>query len=508
VRTKPLALLVWFLVCLPLPLKALEVEFLWHQSPEVFEITLKWTEPAQAKVAYNPDLGELLVTFDQKVEMPGLEAAEPVMAGWIKGVNLSYDSLFFELSTEMKIETHSEDRSLRLRLVNPYAKRVPVDENTLLFKLVQSRLWIRQGKADQAMDTLNGLALSNRGNTSVLTSMAEAELSLGNWAKALDLANQALVLSPENEGLQDLRRQILREKGTEVWAGKKRRWTDPVSYEWISHQGANLRFFQYLSLGVLAEQDQYDLRELRPIAPQVPAQAKGQIKRTEVSFSLDLPFNVSLKAKSLAQEKIKGRSLEAAAFDIWGETRILRDQDRPYWGITEGLLGASTLSQTRLERVLRVGPKLEAKLALSSRDYLLIGENKAHTQALDGYLQYNWRNPKWLVEKTGKACLTQLELDFAKEKADTTQVRLDSLATGFDQDSYMIRGLASINWDEHFTSQGYLGYGINRLGQNSPLVGIDLFHRSLKALEIHFFASRFIDRRTTNEVGLEARWKF
>ena len=499
---------VWCLFCFPLPLRALEVEFLWQPSPEVFEITLQWKEPGQAQVSFDQEKGELLVTFDQKVEMPGLDKALPALSGWVKGVNLSYDSLFFELSSELKVETQSEGQSLTLRLINPYAKVVPVDENTLLFKLVQSRLWIRQGKADQAMDTLEGLAISNRGNTAVLTSMAEAELSLGNWARALDLANQALALSPENEGLQDLKRQILREKGTEVWIGKRRRWTDPVSNEWISHQGANLRFFQYLSLGLLAEQDQYDLRDLRPIAPQVPAQAQGETKRTEVSLGLDLPFNVSLKARSLTQEKIKGQSLEAVAFDIWGETRIIRDQDRPYWGITEGLLGESTVSQSRLERVVRFGPRLEGKLAYANREYLLIGENRAQTRALDGYLQYNWRNPKWLVEKTGKACLAQLELDFAQEKATQTKVRLGSLASGFDQDSYMIRGLASIDWDEHFTSQGYVGYGINRLGQNSPLLGVDLFHRSFKALEIHFFASRYIDRRTTNEAGLEGRWKF
>ncbi|MDT8445671.1 MAG: bacterial transcriptional activator domain-containing protein [bacterium] len=491
-----------------LPVYALEVEILWDRKPEYLDLTLKWSEPSEPSVSYDRQNNELLIRFPEGISMPGLPSAEPIMQGWAEVISLSFDALFIKLHPDLKAQVSPSAQQLTIRLENPYAGRVPLDQNTLAYRLVQTRLWMRQGRVLESMHRLEELRKNNPKSVSVLTSLVEAHLLLGNWAKALEMAEAAIDEDPLNEGLWDLRREILQQRGNEITLTARRRWSDGLFTENIREASLNLRFFEYLYLGVQTEENRYNLQQLRPIAPLVPAAAQGSQRRNTIYLGMDLPFNVSLKGAQQTQEELTGQQVSLYLYDLLGETRLISEQTLPYWGIQEGLLGNSSRSQTRLERVLRLGPSFEMMLALSARDYALIGDNLASSSAVDGYARYSWRNPRGLVEAVQSNARLEFEIDWVQETAHSVQVQLDSFAKAFDQKSVMLKGLISVSWLDELTTQAYLGYGINLLATNAPLAGFDIFTIPFKRGELNLGYNRYIDRQITSEAYLTARWKF
>jgi len=505
---KHLLSLLCIFVLWPAGLFATELEILWQQSEEKMDLTLKWEGPLNVTTDYQKESNELLLRFDQPIEIPGLNGARKVVEGWTNEIQASYDALFIRPKAGLKVEIKTEANQLHLILHNPNTKAVVTDPNTLSYKLVQARLWRKQGKVKESMALLKSLSENHQKNPSVVVAVASAELALGNWAKALSMANEAIELAPLNEGLWDLKRAILKVKGTQVFAGKKRRWSEGVSNEYITNYGANVRVWQFLFFGALGLYDEFDLSGLRSLTAGSPGAARGGISQTQVYVGFDLPWNLSFKHTQAYQEGVKGGLNELFVYDIFGETTLSQSKNLPYWGVSEGLLGGSYFDQTRIERILRWSPNLEFRGALSSRTYRLLGKNQVQTQAFDGSAKRHWWNPDWLVGRFHHPSLATAELSWTQERQTAAQVELPTVSGGFNQDAYLIKGIVSIDWDESLNSQTYLGYGINRLGQNSPLIGFDIGHRSFSALEVHFFGSRYIDRIITNELGLQANWKF
>lgn len=522
------------------PLFALEVQVLWERSAEQLNLQLLWgsalpERPADAsgdasqdataddaplappvdgpqevtpKVDHDPETNEVLIRFPVGIEMPSLEQALPIMEGWVEQVNLSYDTLFLKLHPDLKADLSPGEDQLALTFKNPYAGKVPLDENTLAYRLVQTRLWMRQGRVAEAMERFEDLRRRNPRSVAVMTSMVEAHLIMGNWAKALDMAEQALALDPLNEGLADLKREVLAQRGNELALGHRRRWSDGLFSEAVNWASLNLRLLEYFYLGALWEENSYDLLELRPIDATIPASATGKIARTKGYVGVDLPINVSFELSQTTQEELSGTQADLIIHDLYGQTRLSQASELPYWGVQEALLGQSVRSANRIERLLRLGPNYQAQLAYAERKYLLIGENSANTSVIEGYARRIWRNPRWLVEKVQANARIEADLSFVKETTEAAQTQLATFATAFEQHSYMLRGLLAVDWNRYVSTQGYLGYGFNRLATNAPLLGADLYWVPFRRASVSLGYSRFIDRQVTSEAYLSGRWKF
>ena len=221
--------------------------------------------------------------------------------------------------------------------VTPVSQQVgtyrPTDE-TLRLQLLYARIEQENGDRDAALNRLGIMQRYYPGNPELDGYIASIESAGGNYNRALQLLNQASSLTPQNEDIAQLKKNIRKVHGEYVKLDHEWRRIGN-SDEQITSLSGKAMIDQTTEFGVILQNNEIDTSQVRRSSDGVIADDEYSKQRGEVYISSYTDAGSRHKFSLLGNSSSLGAGYAYAFNNSLGRTDIIFDLNRPYWDFVE-----------------------------------------------------------------------------------------------------------------------------------------------------------------------------
>lgn len=451
-------------------------------------------EPKRGYAAYRvvADNREVLFAFDP-VRRPAqpLTEAEIKAYPWIAYVNASYDRTLLVVKDGLAVEAVTEEDGTVV-LVPVVAKsddaQYVASQTRLRYALLKARTELEDGSPQKAIDMLQAIETEYKTDPQYLGFMANAENYAGRWPRALRLLREASALTPENEDIAILKRDIERNHAQHVKLDYA--WRSLGKHdEYISTLTGFATVAEGWDVGIMAQNDMVRSGSLQRADGRIGA-FNGTRQQGEVFIRHTAEDGMSFKASLFGNNDTLGGGLLASVVHALGQTTALLEWQRPFTDYVEAVLDNATRDKVGIEHVMRPTSALQVSLDAGLNRYDVEGHKDVmRTFSVGGRASYEILDDAELAVVYGLDAEYELDYDDAFLNGDayrpfplrTSEIHTLALAGHHDfaRDDTLLQSY--VEW--------LLGYAVDRLGGHGPVAELRLTHELNEYLEAQARAS-------------------
>lgn len=332
---------------------------------------------------------ELRIRFDGAVEEEMIPApAQEQELGWIESIEHGYDSVLIAAKPgfELRFTPTSATGVAVLAAGGGNGRNMTAQERMqrqqdLRLQLLYARMELESGQDRQALARLHQLRPHFPRDAQLLGYTANVENFTGNWPQALSLLDSAQSLTPENEDLAALRRDIEQLHAQEVKLDHTyRRIGD--SDEQITTLSGRVRVTHDTEVGIRLQNDELD-------ASQVRRSRDGAIEDFDVSRQQGELYAAHyfgngdrLKAAFFANTDTVGAGAYYAFNNPAGRTEAIAEYQKPYWDFVEAVAEEATRSRVGARHVANLDERTTVSGEVSVNQYNIAVDNDAASTVL------------------------------------------------------------------------------------------------------------------------------
>lgn len=369
---------------------------------------------------------------------------------------------------------------------------------------------------DEAAILLCKLKSKYPGNSEIVAADADLKLRIGNTGAAFVELNKAMVMDPRNEDILTQQRTVAATQGPFALGGINFRQTNE-SNEFFQRVQEQFSLRPTLSLNLNFENDMIHTRQPLVFTNGMTHSFEGNIQRG--SAMLTKVFENGNQANGVlfaGTNNVGG----GGGYDWWnhsGVTQFQGNLNRPDWDYVQTVIEQGTQSNFRINRKQFITNDVEASLGATANRYDIRDiSDVADSLGWDGSLNYS--HPFSFSEDTDQPLTIGANYTVDAEYFTHAAVRTATDGTrykplpvsGYEVHSFT--GSLSKNVLKQLSVEGYGGYAINRLDDNSgPLYGAALEYTPLSHLGIDVRGFRTLlggvnNNEKEEQVGVNVKW--
>jgi protein involved in temperature-dependent protein secretion len=444
------------------------------------ELLLKLRSPQLRTALANPALKQqfnwlgYITEGDDRVLIvakPGVELA-------LAPTGDSYD-IFPQMQTQMS--ANDAARQMRLR-----------------YELLQARIDVETGKSGSAVARLNNLQPYYPNDPQLLGFTANAENYAGRWKRALALLDEAQRISPENQDIAKLRRDVWLAHAPHV----------KLDHEWLSIGDSDQQvttlsgradITQETDISWMVQNNHIKADGIRRPDGRV-GNFKDDKQRAEIVVRHDLDESNQVRGAVYANNNTLGVGAGYSFLNALGETDLFIDYHRPTFDFYEGVFDDAVRDRIGIGHTYKPNTRTVLSGVLALNNYSVEQKNNvAKSISFNGQILYQ------LLEGAANPSLAAIYGLDLEHRLDAEQ-RTDG--TGVDYLMFPMRSrevhtvaLASgYDFNEQTHADLLAGYSVDRYTGHGPLVEGRLTHRMIEdQLEAQIRAG--YGMRTANSLG-------
>ena len=323
-------------------------------------ITLVWPRAVKCEPVVRPR--ELLLRFNRPVEAEQLSSLPQQTAPWILSAQQGYDTVLLVAARDSVFTVGVAGPAIRIEVRGQeHRTAAPPASGPMAAGAARPESLVAAGRTREALRLLEETRAANTNDVPALVALASFENQLGRWRRADAHYGEAQRLQPKNEDVQDARREILAERGSqaglnlshETGSGKRTEDRGRAEGQWL-HGG--------LRAGAAVEVVRLDADRAQ-LTNGVVARFHGDRQAGEFRLQYDTEEGDACKGSLFAAESGLGGGGEWGRPDDGGITAVAGDYRRPYWEVAEAIAGQATRDRLELRRLQRGGERWSAELA-------------------------------------------------------------------------------------------------------------------------------------------------
>lgn len=337
-------------------------------SEEHARVVVRWTDVVGFETS--SDTRETIIRFDRPIEVELPEFPQSELAGWIDSVQTGYDSLLVRAPGEVVFDVYARGTEVVIDLSAASNSGGPEFVSPdggagVRLDVLRAQVFVRMRRYREALDLLERLSIEAPGNSDVVVSLAQAELEVGRWRRAMELYRTELARTGHNPGIERSMEAIDRTHGDRFRSVvRSRQVRGGLSESILSMTGA-----AHLSEGVVIGTD---LEQNVWSTEDGPAGLRhGRNRRADTYVQFDSIGGSRFRAGLTSGRGTTGGLLEFERPDAGGELAIRARYGRPYWDLFEGILGNAVRDRIGVERTQTLGRRVDARVGLSANRYRL-----------------------------------------------------------------------------------------------------------------------------------------
>lgn len=407
---------------------------------------------------FNRPLGDDAPTFD------------PKQYSWLAKQEVGYDTLV--LAAKPGYELHFTPTSERSMQVIPTGHELTAEEEQqrqqeLRLQLLYARLELETGQEQQALTRLNTLQAHYPKDPQLLSYSANAENYTGNWTRALGLLEEAQNLTPTNQDVATLKRDIERLHADNV----------NVDYEWkrsgssdeyITSVGGKVRVTNKVEIGGNFQHDQVNGSAIRrPIDGKI-GDYEAEKERGEIYAAYHFDNGGRLQGSAFVNNETPGGGVYYGFNNPLGRSEVLAEYHKPYWDFVEAVKADATRDRVGIKHTANITNKTSMSAEASANRYNIKGEsNVAQTALLRANVVHQLRSQQPYLG---------IGYGFDGEHVLDKTYRNSSVATKYSpfpinsREIHNVSAIVAHNLTDSTRAELVAGYAYDRLGQNGPAV--------------------------------------
>ncbi len=425
-------------------------------------------------------------------------------------VNEGYDTLLIAAAPGSKFDVASSKDVIEIHTVpDVNSQEMHYARQTVLrYELLTARLELETGKVHAASDRLNKLLPQYEQDAQLLGFAANAENYGGNWPRAQALLAQARELSPANEDIARLDRDIRRSYAP----GAK------LDFEWVSRGNDDEYITSASGYGYADENLLFGIIvQNNNVKAKAERRADGRVgnfsddrQRGEIYGIYSWDLGSFIKASLFANNDTLG------AGGIWhflnqlGETEIKADYHRPYWDYVASVLDDTTRDFIGIEHTIKPTPYFSISGGPGYARYNVDGTNNifsAVTASFAAVYRLMEAQPFVAVSYGVDA-----EYETSNKKGFDVNGVYSQLGPMRSREIHFLALNLGYDFREDTYGDLILGYGYDRLGGHGPSVEGRLTHELTESVDAQVRASYGLDTGLSDDnvtrVGAYLRWKY
>ncbi len=449
------------------------------------------------------DRREILLAFDpaHKPKQP-LTELEAKKYPWIGFVTEGFDRTLVTVTDDYVIEAvRGSDGSLTI-VPQPDTSKgssAAASQMRLRYELLKARVELEDGKPLKAVKNLNAIYGDYKDDAQYLGFLANAENYSGRWARALRLLREAQAMSPENEDIDVLKRDIERLHAQHI----------KLDHEWRKLGGnsehiSTLTGFATVSdgwdVGAELKNDHFSSQTIQRADGRL-GEFKGNRQTGEVFVRRFRENGQTYKGSLFGANKTIGAGVYASFVNALGTTGGSLEYRRPYMDYLESVVDYANRDRVAIDHEVRLNSKLliTAEVGLNryntdlkndvarttsvgaTASYELLDKNKLSiVYGFDGEYESNHKDG---VDVDGDP--------FRMTPVKTREVHSLALAGRLDLHRSQENQLTYLEW--------LAGYALDRFGGRGPVVEGRVTHEINEELEAQLRAAYGLGSGNTDQ---------
>lgn len=393
--------------------------------------------------------------------------------------------------------------------VNQQVASFQQTDETLRLQLLYARIELENGDREAALNRLRIMQQYYPNNPELMGYTASIESAGGNYNRALQLLNKAQSLTPQNEDLAQLKKNIQKVHGQHV----------KLDHEWrrIGNSDEQISTFSGMAsidatteIGIVAQNDEVDGSQVRRTRDGAIVDSEHSKQRGQIYL------NSYTDAGSRHQFSLFGNSSDVGAGYAYafnnsiGRTDIIVDWHRPYWDFTQAVIEDANRDRVGFTHMAQLSDTVSFFGETSVNRYNLQDE----ADAASSYLL------RMSFVKRIRDAQPYVGIGYGFDGEYMIDKQYRNTAAGvrygaFDLTAREIHFLSAI-FQHAFTSSltGDLvaGYAVDRLGDHGPSVEAKLTQELTDEVEIQARARYGLETNNTDDnastVGGHLLWRY
>jgi hypothetical protein len=454
-----------------------------EKTPELARLEILFKNSISLPIA-KEDKQEILLQFDRAVEPPSLDAITAGMSDWIGWMNSGYDTLLIHTVRDVKFTVSMPSAECVAIQMVPLDTAKEDGDAAVRLAILKSKLLSSTGHRRQAMSILKELRRSHPTDIQVLAALADLEYQNNRWRRAAGFYSKALAIQPENEDLQEARRDVLRPYEPSISYEGSYKDARPGQVELLMAAALEYPLALPTRLRLIAEQDRYRYSTGSGVEDKI-----GVRNRLTASLQHDFSSSAQVGLALYSNEHRLGGSGSFRSPIPWGSIQFDAAYNKPYWDILNAVENYATRDRASIEITNRILSRAVFKAGGAVNRYRVNRELAARTYSYNALLAYTLVRRRPIIE---------LEyITDAEKYLDSVRSILLPL-TNRNVHSAGITTSISIGSRTQLIGNG--GFSIDINGGQGPFAAVHLQNNFTKRLSCDLWAERRQNSIVTSQV--------
>lgn len=456
---------------------------------------------------------ELLFQFNQELKGIEFDALPKRLPTWIEAVTTGFDTLLIRTARDVKIDVRTLKDKFGFEIdLQPNDLEGMSDHDfkgQLRLDLLQSQLYMTEGKEKEALRLSKKLADQYPDNAQVLANLASLEARSSGWRRADTLYRDALQLEPNNEEIEEARRLLFKDVAPRLAVDIDQKRVQGAQNEVLHRLEGHQLLRRYLRLGFSYDLDTASIDLVRYSDGQT-GPFRGTRQRGELYLQQEFEGGLQLRGSLFAGDGKPGIGGQLLFPGFQGQTFLEVDYLRPYWEYIETLANGGTRNRLTAGRQQRLSPRLNGSLSGNFYQYgVRQTRNVASSFGMLGNLNYLLIHSHPLVS-------LEYDLDEEYRLAISTWTGLEG--TRFNpvplrsREVHAASALIGQDFRHRARAEAYGGFTWDRLGGHGPFGGLRLEFALTRRLEVQAKFDHRLNAINTGERvtrwGANVLWRF
>lgn len=446
------------------------------------ELPLEFSSRQFSAYKLSSDRKELLLAYDPALTpQPGVNERTAAEHPWVSYVTQGHDVVLLTAKYEYVMEVvKRSDGGFTIvpRKDEVLATSQLQAQSNLRYELLRARIELENGEQYAASKRLNKLLPNYPQDSQLLGFTANAENYVGRWQRALKLLRQAETISPDNEDIAILKRDIEREHAQHV----------KLDHEWRAlgdhdEQVTTLSGFATVAdgmdIGAVIQNNQVDSASLRRADGRI-GEFSDSKQRGELFGRYVDDEGTAYKLSLFANNDTLGLGGYVDFINRLGISGVAVELRRPYWEFVEGVLDDATRDRLEIHHVARIDRQITVEANASVNRYNVDVDNDVATSAgFAATVGYQFMDDPLMSVLYGLDA--EYELDHSE--------RTDATGASYRPFPFRSREVHSLalagryDFTEETYAEYMAGYAFDRLGGNGPVAELRITHEIDENLE-------------------------
>lgn len=413
---------------------------------------------------------ELKISFNQPLKGSNIPELDLANHTWVEETEVGYDSMLIAAKPGYFLRftpTSNQEVEIIPATYTLTAEEEMRRQQELRLQLLYARLELETGQEQQALARLNTLRNHYPRDAQLLGYTANAENYTGNWAQALNLLEQAQGLTPENEDIALLKKDIEKLHADNIRVDHSwRRIGDSDQY--ISTAEGQVRVTNKVEIGGSFQHSRLHASKVRPAATGIIGDSKHDKQRGEIWAAYHFDHGGRLQASGFANNDSAGGGLYYAINNKLGRTELLGEFHRPYWDFTEAVAEDATRD--------RVGIKHRTNLSNTTSMSAEASINRYHIKDIDDVASTTLLRANLVHQLRSEQPYVGVGYGFDGEYVLDKEYRTNANGEKYSpfpmtaREIHFVSGIVAHDITDSTHAQIVAGYAYDRLGQHGPQV--------------------------------------